>query len=170
MIGAVSNQDRRVLVDPDADGMAWLKAYLKADEAQATFDRLTHLAKNLDESELPKEERSTMDQRRADAFRDLMIDGVGPDGLGRGIRGTVAITVPVLTLLGQSDEPAILNGHGPIDPDTARKIVGTATSFTRILVQPETERGPGLDEPRRQDLRYRAGRLHRAATATTFAR
>jgi hypothetical protein len=150
--------------------MAWLKAYLKADEAQAAFDRLTHLAKNLDESELPKEERRTMDQRRADAFRDLMIDGVGLDGLGRGIRGTVAITVPVLTLLGRSDEPAILNGHGPIDPDTARMIVGTATSFTRILVQPEAERGPGLDGPRRQDLRYRAGRLHRAATATTFAR
>jgi len=43
-----------------------------------------------------------------------------------------------LTLLGQSNEPAILNGHVPIDAEMARKIAGTATSFTRILVHPET--------------------------------
>ena len=79
-----------------------------------------------------------MDQRRTDVYRDLLVDGVGPDGLGQGIHGTVSITVPVLTLLGKSDEPAILNGHTPIDAETAREIAGTATSFTRILVHPET--------------------------------
>jgi len=135
---AVSAKDRRVLVEPDLNGMAWLNAYMPVDDAQAVFDRLTRMAKNLDESDLPKDERRTMDQRRTDAFRDLLVDGVGPDGLGEGIRGTVSITVPVLTLLGQSNEPAILNGHSPIDAETARKIAGSATSFTRILVHPET--------------------------------
>jgi len=135
---ALSQKDRRVLVEPDVNGMAWMKAYMPVDDAQAVFDRLTRMAKNLDESDLPKDERRTMDQRRTDVYRDLLVDGVGPDGLGQGIRGTVSITVPVLTLLGQSDEPAILNGHSPIDADTARRIAGTATSFTRILVHPET--------------------------------
>ena len=135
---ALSAKDRRVLVEPDVNGMAWMKAYMPVDDAQAVFDRLTRMAKNLDESDLPKDERRTMDQRRTDAFRDLLVDGVGPDGLGQGIRGAVSITVPVLTLLGQSNEPAILNGQVPIDAEMARKIAGTATSFTRILVHPET--------------------------------
>ncbi|TFC04509.1 HNH endonuclease, partial [Cryobacterium adonitolivorans] len=33
---------------------------------------------------------------------------------------------------------AILEGYGPIDPETARRIAGTATSWTRILTHPET--------------------------------
>jgi len=135
---ALSAKDRRVWVEPDLNGMAWMKAYMKVDDAQAVFDRLTQMAKNLDESDLPKDGQRTMDQRRTDVLRDLLVDGVGPDGLGQGIRGAVSITVPVLTLLGQSNEPAILNGHTPIDAESARKIAGTATSFTRILVHPET--------------------------------
>lgn len=56
----------------------------------------------------------------------------------RGIKPTVIVTVPVLTLLGRSDEPAQLDGYGPIDPDTARELAGEATSFIRLLVHPET--------------------------------
>ena len=48
------------------------------------------------------------------------------------------VTVPALTLLGRSDEPAILEGYGPIDPETARRLAGTATSWSRILTHPET--------------------------------
>ena len=147
---------RRVLLTPDADGMAWLNAYLKAEDAQAIYDRLSHVAKNLaddtdatpaagdaagaetgDAGTAARPARSK-DQRRADAYRDLLLEGVGPTGLGHGIRGTVHITVPALTLLGRSDEPAILQGYGPIDPETARRIAGTATSWTRILTHPET--------------------------------
>jgi hypothetical protein len=46
--------------------------------------------------------------------------------------------VPALSLLGLSNEPATLEGYGPIDMDTARRLVGNATSFTRILTHPET--------------------------------
>jgi hypothetical protein len=151
---------RRVVLRPDADGMAWLNAYLRADEAQAAYARLSRIAVDLDAddaaaagvpgatpgaipgaaggtSATPGEPR-TKDQRRADAYRDLLLDGIGPGGLGHGIRGTVHITVPALTLLDRSDEPAILEGYGPIDPETARRIAGTATSWTRILTHPET--------------------------------
>jgi hypothetical protein len=151
---AVGFAKRRVVLNPDVDGMAWLSAYLKADEAQAIYDRLSRLAKNLDHDDAAAQDTAgggsgvggaggdaperTKDQRRADAYRDLLLDGIGPTGLGHGIRGTVSITVPALTLLGRSDEPAILDGYGPIDPESARRIAGTATSWTRILTHPET--------------------------------
>ncbi|WP_370448921.1 HNH endonuclease signature motif containing protein [Cryobacterium sp. TMT2-15-1] len=87
----------------------------------------------------PGEER-TLTQLTADVFADIILDGVTPSGLGTGIRGavTVTVTVPVLTLMGLSEEPGFLEGYGPIDPDTARQLAAGAPSFTRILVHPET--------------------------------
>jgi hypothetical protein len=35
-------------------------------------------------------------------------------------------------------ESGLLDGYGPIDPETARNLAGHAPSFTRILVHPET--------------------------------
>jgi hypothetical protein len=58
--------------------------------------------------------------------------------LGRGIRATVLVTVPVLTLLGLDDEPANVEGYGPIDADTARRLCANAPSFMRLLTHPET--------------------------------
>jgi hypothetical protein len=43
-----------------------------------------------------------------------------------------------MTLLGLSDEPGTLEGHGPIDPDAVRHLAGHAPSFTRILTHPIT--------------------------------
>jgi hypothetical protein len=80
----------------------------------------------------------TLDQLRADVTAGLLLDGVTPTGLGAGIRGTVMVTVSVLTLLGLDDEPATLEGYGPISPEAAREIAGHAPSFTRILTHPET--------------------------------
>ena len=48
------------------------------------------------------------------------------------------ITVPVLTLLGHGTEPAVLEGYGPIDLDTARNLAADAPGFVRILTHPET--------------------------------
>jgi hypothetical protein len=149
---------RRVLLRPDVDGMAWLNAYLKADEAQAGYDRLSRIAKSLNDADTNDATVApgsagtagapdgasgelrlrTIDQRRADAYRDLLLDGETSGGLGRGIRGTVHVTVPVLTLLGRADDPGLLEGYGPIDPESARRIAGTATSWDRILTHPET--------------------------------
>jgi len=53
--------------------------------------------------------------------------------IARSIRPKVFVTIPVLTLLDAVDEPALLDGTIPIDPDTARELAGLATSFTRIL-------------------------------------
>jgi len=56
----------------------------------------------------------------------------------RGIRPVVAVTVPVMTLLGHSEEPGDLAGYGPIDAATARELAAHATSFIRLLTHPET--------------------------------
>jgi hypothetical protein len=143
---------RRFVVEPACDGMAWLSLLLPAADAIAIHDRAARLAKTL---QGPDETR-TLAQLRADVARDLLLDGEttgsndpnGPNGpdapnrrtpeLSRGIRPTVFVTVPALTLLGLSDEPATLDGYGPIDPETARRLAAAAPSFTRLLTHPET--------------------------------
>ncbi|WP_051298418.1 HNH endonuclease signature motif containing protein [Arthrobacter castelli] len=69
--------------------------------------------------------------------------GGAPPGSGRipnyaGIKAEVTVVVPVLTLMGLSDEPADLEGYGPVDEDTARQLAANAPSFKRLLTHPET--------------------------------
>ncbi|BDO43714.1 hypothetical protein CELD12_32040 [Cellulomonas sp. NTE-D12] len=64
--------------------------------------------------------------------------GAGVPSWVRAIAPQVVLTVPVLTLLGHSDEPAELDGFGPIDLETARTLCANAPTFTRVLTHPET--------------------------------
>ena len=104
----------------------------------------------------------TLTQLKVDVLSDLLIDGeiVAGDGrssIGRGIRASVHVTVPVLSLLGAGSEAsglaratlegcsavdptvhATLEGYGPIDPHTAARLAATAPGFTRLLTHPET--------------------------------
>jgi hypothetical protein len=134
---------RAIFFEPAHDGMAWLSQYLPAADAAAIYHRVTGIAMRL---QGPTEPR-TLTQLQADTFTDLVLDGnpsadaaasATGDKQQRGIKPDVCILVPALTLLGRSDEPAILEGYGPIDIDTAKKLVGQATSFIRILTHPET--------------------------------
>lgn len=120
--------DRGITFAPARDGMAWLNLYLEAPAALAVYNRITETAIGL---QGPDEDR-TLTQLRADVASDLLTGGVNR------IRPTVMVTVPVLTLLGNSDEPGSLDGYGPIDADTARELARHAPSFTRLLTHPET--------------------------------
>ena len=125
--------DRAITFTPARDGMAWLSLYLEAPQALAIYHRVTETAIGL---QGPDEDR-TLTQLRADVAADyLLTAGLTPGATG--IRPTVMVTVPVLTLLGLSDEPACLDGYGPIDASTARDLAGHAPSFTRLLTHPET--------------------------------
>lgn len=131
---------REVTFTPARDGMAWLSAYLPAADALGAFNRLTDMASSLRGPDEPR----TLTQLRADLLVHLLHDGELPAGCGvaRGIRPTVQVTVPVLVLLGK-DLPAgavgaSLEGYGPIDEVTARRLAGSATSFIRLLTHPET--------------------------------
>ncbi|MEV7634048.1 DUF222 domain-containing protein [Microbacterium sp. NPDC089318] len=154
--------ERRVEYRPDRDGMAWLTAYLPADRASAVWDRLTSEARALQ----GPHERRTLAQLRADNYATALLatypaprpnpthpDSTLPDrtrqesGGTRAVAGTggvcgpvraqVLVTVPVFSLLGLTDEPAVLDGYGPIPPSMARNLVaGGAGSFYRVLVDP----------------------------------
>ena len=129
-----SQADRTLVFEPGADGMGWLHTYQQLPVAQAIFHRVSDMAASLQGPDEPR----ALAQLRADVLAALMVDGVTPAGLGRGVRATVNVTVPVLTLPGRSNEPGHLEGCGPIDPETARGLAAGAPSFTRILVHPET--------------------------------
>jgi hypothetical protein len=52
-------------------------------------------------------------------------------------RAQVLVMVPALSMLGVTDEPALLDGHGPIPASMARKLIAEgADSFYRVLVDP----------------------------------
>jgi len=143
--------DRRVEFHPDRDGMAWLSAYLPAAEAAGIFDRLTSTARALQGPDEPR----TLAQLRADVAAGLLLggrSGASGDAACAGPRefvstrpidrapvprAQVLVTVPVLSLLGLTDEPAMLDGFGPIPPSMARRLVADgADSFYRVLVDP----------------------------------
>jgi hypothetical protein len=63
--------------------------------------------------------------------------GADPAGLSSAVRAQVLVTVPVVALMGLTDEPAMLDGYGPIPASMARELVANgADSFHRVLVDP----------------------------------
>ncbi|WP_245977264.1 HNH endonuclease signature motif containing protein [Cryobacterium soli] len=138
-----AHAERGVWWEGRPDGMGTLTWYGTAQHTQAAHDRLTRIARAAQAQErkddaLPEEQRRTIGQICADAMADLALDGVTPSGTGGGIQGQVLVTVPVLTAMGTSDEPGVLEGYGPIPADTAREIAAGAPSFARLLTHPKT--------------------------------
>ncbi|MDQ0894312.1 DUF222 domain-containing protein [Agromyces ramosus] len=136
---------RRVCLDPAEDGMAWLSLYLEAERGVAIMASLDGLV----ESErravaagpgAAAADARTREQLRLDVAAGLLLGGLdaadaSPTGI---VTPKTYVTVPVLSLLGHSDEPAELDGYGPIDAETARRLAAHAPSFRRILTHPET--------------------------------
>ncbi len=143
---ATSAADRRVEFVPDRDGMAWLSAHLPADTAAGIWERTTAAARALQGPDEPR----TLAQLRADITATWLLT-TGGTGTGAGVgtgaglagggvpspRAQVLVTVPVLSLLGATDEPAVLDGYGPIPPSMARRLIADgAGSFHRVLTDP----------------------------------
>jgi hypothetical protein len=126
--------DRRLEYRPDRDGMAWVSAYLPGDQAAGIWNRATAGARAL---QGPDEDR-TLTQMRADIAATLLLgDADKPTGSVPSPRAQVLITVPVMSLLGATDEPAMLDGHGPIPITMARRLIADgAESFHRVLIDP----------------------------------
>ncbi|GAA2172359.1 HNH endonuclease signature motif containing protein [Agrococcus versicolor] len=136
---------RHVRVSPMDDGMAWIGAYVPAVLAQGIDHRLRAGARARS-----KDDPRTADQWRADALCELLLTGSGAPVVERtpsgaeiehaGLLSTIApvvqITVPVTTLAGASDAPGVLDGAQPVDAETARILVGVATTWERLLTDP----------------------------------
>nr|WP_308443766.1 DUF222 domain-containing protein [Arthrobacter sp. NicSoilC12] len=90
-------------------------------------------------------------------------------------RAQVLVTVPVLALLGATDEPAVLDGYGPIPPSMARRLIADgAGSFHRVLTDPRDgapleigRTSYRLTTAQRHWLRLRDGRCPFPAAPTT---
>lgn len=131
---AKSTADRRMEVSPDRDGMAWISLFLPGDTALAIWNRSTALARGL---QGPQESRS-LSQLRADIASGLLLGSSNQDaGDVPPLKADVLLTVPVFSLLGLTEEPAEIDGLGPVPPSVARRLVADgASSLYRVLVDP----------------------------------
>ncbi len=134
-------QTRRVVVEPGHDGMGLLLLYAPQVELHAIHGRATAIATTM----LGREgDTRTLDQLRADVVCDLLIDGVidAVPAEARGIRASVVVTVPVLSLLdddaAKTADPPVVEGVGPIPLSVARELCGGDDSWMRVLTHPET--------------------------------
>ncbi|MEO5919575.1 MAG: DUF222 domain-containing protein [Pseudolysinimonas sp.] len=156
-----ARSDRDVVVHPERDGMAWLGAQLPAVDAIAIHSRLDATARSLRRAG----DSRTLAQLRADLFCSVLLEGEGAGSTGaaaddrttfQAIRAHVIVTVPALSLLGRDASPATLEGYGPIDAETARRLVADSPTLQRLLTDPVTGAELVLDRTRyrvTEDLR-----------------
>ena len=129
-------RERRVIVEPAADGTARLTALgLAPQRAQAVFERVTAIAKARKLSGAA----ATMDQLRADAVLDLL------EGTAIGVRpgprrGVVELIVGLDTLAGLTDHPGDLHGFGPVAADIARQCAAAnlGAQWRFSVIDPQT--------------------------------
>ncbi|RWR21307.1 HNH endonuclease [Microbacterium enclense] len=159
--------DRGVWMTAELDGMATLTAFLPADRAAAAMNHLDRTARHLataegDDRTLAQLRADVFADllvgagQPSDAAADAppaTVDAAGQDSPQLATprptlraagtptapaRPSVVVTIPALTLLDADDAPATLDGYGPIDLDTARRLAGEAPSWIRVLTHPVT--------------------------------
>jgi hypothetical protein len=126
--------ERTTVTYPQADGMAMFGAVLPAEQV-AMMERAVdaHAATF-------KDEGRTLAQKRADALFDLVTRHAGAVNsqttAGRSA-AVVQVTVPLDVLMGASDGPAELKGHGPVTAGQARDIAfAEGTVWRRLITHP----------------------------------
>jgi len=155
---ATARRQRRVWVQSRENGMADLVAHLPAAEAYAIKDRLTRVAVQIAEFEQAAQAPSgrCRDEIRVDALSELLLRGgvdEAADGSAvSGIAAVVQVVAPSEMLEieparlpdGQLGDPlwgeaAHLEGYGPIDTATARRLAGEASHWEMIHENPAGE-------------------------------
>ena len=143
-----ASRSRRVRFFAGDDGMATLHAELSAEDALAiyrTIDDVAHasraealIQKAQPISEVTSDGR-TMDQRRADAFTDILLGrraADDKDSSSGSLVGEVQVVVDAEVLAGVSDEPGELVGYGAITASHARDLARGDTRWRRLLTDP----------------------------------
>lgn len=127
---------RRVIFEPALDGMMHIDLYTTAEIGVLVQAQVDEQALKLHRD--PAETR-TLDQLRADVIGEMLLGGDSDSADGSSSVGVrVGLLIPVLSLLGHDTQPAILEGYGPIDMATARRLTKKAKSFYRVLTDPVT--------------------------------
>ena len=123
---AEAKAERLVHCNPLPDGMVGLWSTHTAADGEAMYARVTELAKKVDDGR-------TMDQRRADTLRDLVLGRTKAGTPARGVR--VQVLVREEAAGGSSDLPGELAGYGPIPASQCREIMADpSTRVDRVLV------------------------------------
>ena len=124
---------RRAVRHWHKDGMHHILLVL-GDEAWERAKAAEAAAITLDPKETPEDERRTPEQRRADAWIDLIDTALGAGALAtrRGVKPHLTVVAPAATLVGD-DQP----GHGEagslLSPETVRRLACDA-GLTRAVV------------------------------------
>ncbi|MGH8776142.1 MAG: DUF222 domain-containing protein [Jiangellaceae bacterium] len=135
---------RLVSCTPAADGMAWLEAYLPAEDAAALMAAIEAAVAAMKRTD-PDDGR-TLDQLRADVLAQMGWTALRAGRLGGCVCGqrlddqhrhpvAVNVTVAATTLLGLDELPGQLAGYGPIPAEVARRLAADAT-WRRLLTDP----------------------------------
>jgi hypothetical protein len=131
--------ERLVHCVPQPDGMAGMWSTHTAADAEAMYARLTELAKNVQDDR-------TMDQKRADTLRDLVLGRTTAGTPARGAR--IQILMPQATADGSSDRPGELAGYGPIPAAQCRELLADpSTCIEKVTVDTDGHviPEPGID-------------------------
>ncbi|MDP9882912.1 hypothetical protein J2W21_000391 [Sinomonas atrocyanea] len=143
---AAAREDRRVWLQPEDDGMCTLTALLPAEAGHAAYQRIDALARAAHRAD---GEARTLPQLRADALAHAVLrapEGTAaapaaavptPEDLLAGVKAEIVVHIPAAVALGASDAPALLDGHGPIDPATARALAAAAPTWQRLFTDTE---------------------------------
>lgn len=135
---ATAQTARGLWLRPEEDGMCTLTALLPAEAGHAAYQRIDALARTAHRAD---GEHRTLPQLRADTAAHLLLapdpeagaPGPVPEGAAGRVRAEIVVHIPAAVALGASDAPALLDGHGPIDPATARALAAAAPTWQRLL-------------------------------------
>jgi hypothetical protein len=139
--GAAS--DRHVSIRPAPDTMTYLTGFLPVAQGVACHTALRRHADTL---------RAQGDERtRGQIMADTLVERITGEARATGTSVEVEIVMTDKALLGKSDEPAQVVGHGPIPPQQARDLVrDAATVWTRRLyTHPKSGALVAMDSRRR---------------------
>ena len=133
-----AESERCVTLRPAPDTMTWLTALLPVADGVATYAALTRAA---DTARASGDDRS-----RGQVMADTLVasvEGAGPGGsVARPVQ--LGLVMTDTALLGGSDEPALLEGYGPVPAELAREIVAGAVTrdeqvwLRRLYTSPTT--------------------------------
>jgi hypothetical protein len=119
-------KDRRVSLRPAPDTMTWLGALLPVKDGVAVFAALDQAAKT---AAAAGDERT-----RGQVMADTLVDRItGRSTTGTKPRIEVKIVMTADALTGDTDQPALVEGYGPVPAGWAREALADAEVFVRRL-------------------------------------
>ncbi len=136
--------DQRVSLHPEVDGVAILQVRGPAEQLVAVHRVLTSWAKGL---------RATGDERSMGQIMSAtLVERVTGISHADNLDVEIGITVSAGSLLGADDEPAELDGYGPITPGLADDLIGRAHRifYRRLITDPLDHTLIGRDPRRRR--------------------